>query len=114
LSLPTTAPQNPPSEKYPAFEDEEGHIKIIKGKTLSKSNGWWSGVLLVDTYSKLQVKIYLWQERDDKNNPGQKIWKRKQSYTINPFNWPDMKKVIDELLEEKKTLKPTTTPFQKK
>jgi hypothetical protein len=112
VSGPAT-PQAPP-EKWPAFEDEEGHIKVLDGKTLSKGNGWWSAVLLVDTYGKVQVKLYLWQQREQKDKPGVYQWKRKQSWTVNSFNWPDMEKTINEFLEKRKAAKPTTSAYQRK
>lgn len=102
------------TEPFPAFQDEEGNIKVLEGKTLSKNAGWWSAVLLVDTYGKLQTKIYLWQQRPSKDKSGVFEWKRKQSFTINPMNWSDMKKIIDEFLEKRKTLKSSTTPYQRK
>jgi hypothetical protein len=71
---------------------------------MSKGNGWWQAVLLVKTYGKLQCKLYLWQERQDKTT-GQKVWKRKQSWTINSYNWTDTQKVINEFLEKRKTMK---------
>ena len=78
---------------------------MIEGKTLSKGGGWWTAVLLVSAYNKIQVKMYLWQEKVDKGS-GQSTWKRKQSWTINPYNWNEMLKVIQEYLEKKKTVKP--------
>jgi hypothetical protein len=101
-------------EKWPAFQDEEGNIKVLEGKTLSKGNGWWSAVLLVDTYGKIQVKLYLWQQRQKKDTPGVMEWKRKQSWTVNSFNWPETEKTINEFLEKRKTAKPTTAAYQRK
>ena len=103
----------PPEEPWPAFQDEEGNIKVLFGNTISKGNGWWSAVLLVDTYGKIQVKLYLWQQRTDKTS-GQLVWKRKQSWTVNPFSWNDTVKVIAEMLEKRKTAKPTTAAYQRK
>jgi hypothetical protein len=103
----------PEKEHFPAFEDAEGNIRVIEGKTLSCNNGWWSAVLLVDTYGKIQVKWYLWQQRTDKTT-GISTWKRKQSYTINPFSWPDSKKVTDEYLEKRKSVKSTTAGYVRK
>ena len=118
MSTPLTNANPPPApptqEKWPAFEDEEGNIKVLDGKTLSKNDGWWSAVLLVDTYGKVQVKMYLWQSRQSKDKPGVTAWKRKQSWTVNPFNWNDTTKVIAELLEKKKTVKPSTAAFQRR
>lgn len=97
-----STPTPPPEEKYPAFEDSD--IKVLEGKTLSKNADWWSAVLLVKTYGKIQVKLYLWQNREDKNTH-QKSWKRRQNWTINPYNWKDTLKLIDELLAKRATLK---------
>ncbi len=93
----------PAPEHYPAFEDSE--IVVLEGKTMSKSQGWWSAILLEKTYGKIQCKWYLWQEKVNKVT-GEKEWKRKQSFTVNPFNWPDFKKVTDEFLEKRKGMKP--------
>lgn len=107
-------PEPTPSQpKWPAFQDEEGNIKVIEGKTLSQGNGWWSAVLLVDTYGKIQVKLYLWQQRSDKTT-GVSSWKRKQSWTVNSFNWSDTAKIISEFLEKRKSAKPTTAAYQRK
>jgi hypothetical protein len=90
--------------KFPAFEDSE--IKVLKGITLSKNGGWWSAILLVETYHKIQVKWYLWQEKENKDTH-QKEWKRKQHFTINSYNWEECKKITDQLLAERKTVKPS-------
>jgi len=63
MSAPTPA-SAPEPEKYPAFEDSD--IKVLEGKTISKGQGWWSAILLVETYGKIQVKWYLWQEKENK------------------------------------------------
>jgi hypothetical protein len=98
----TPTPEQP--LKFPAFEDSD--IKVLKGITLSKNGGWWSAILLVETYHKIQVKWYLWQEKENKDTH-QKEWKRKQHYTINPFNWEECKKITDQLLLERKGIKPS-------
>jgi hypothetical protein len=114
LSIAPTNANPPPQEPWPAFQDDEGNIKVLEGKTLSKGNGWWSGILLIDTYGKLQVKWYLWQQRSTKDKPGVMEWKKKQSFTINPMNWLDSVKITNELLEKKKTAKATTAAFQRR
>jgi hypothetical protein len=96
-TIPTNA-NPPPPEKFPAFEDSD--IRVIEGRTLSKGNGWWSAILLVETYHKIQVKLYLWQEKEDKTT-GQKTWKRKQHYTVNSFNWTESVKIVNEFLAKR-------------
>ncbi len=95
-----TAPATPAPEtgKFPAFEDSD--IKVLEGKTISKGQGWWSAILLVETYGKIQVKLYLWQER---NKDGKTEWKRKQHWTVNSYNWEETKKMIEEFLLKRKS-----------
>ena len=100
----TTAPVVVEQEKWPAFEDSE--IKVLDGKTLSKGQGWWTAVLLIETYHKLQTKWYLWQEREDKVTH-QKSWKRKQAWTVNSYNWEELKKTTDEFLAKRKAMMAT-------
>lgn len=96
----STTPTTP--EQYPAFEDKD--IVVLEGKTMSKGGGWWSAILLVKSYGKVQVKWYLWMEKEDKAT-GQKTWKRKQNFTINSFNWEEFKKVTNEFMEKRKAIK---------
>ena len=90
-------------ETFPTLEDSK--VEIIEGKTMSKQGGWWSAILLVriKEFNKVQVKWMLWQEKTSKS--GQKEWAKKQTYTINPYNWPDFQKVTNEMLEKRKTIK---------
>jgi hypothetical protein len=87
-------------EHYPAFEDSQ--VKVLEGKTISKGQGWWTAILLVETYGKVQVKWYLWQEKEDKNTHV-KSWKRKQSWTVNPYTWGQQLKITEEYLAKRKT-----------
>ena len=50
-------------------------LKVIKHKTINKRFGWWSAVVLLESYGRKQVCFYLWQKRDEK-------WKRKQKFAI--------------------------------
>ena len=50
-------------------------LKVIRYKTINKRFGWWSAVVLLESYGRKQVCFYLWQKRGDK-------WKRKQKFAI--------------------------------
>lgn len=50
-------------------------LKVIEYKTINKRFGWWSAVVLLESYGRKQVCFYLWQKRSD-------VWKRKQKFAI--------------------------------
>jgi len=70
-------------------------LKVIEYATVNKRFGWWSAVVLLESYGRKQVCFYLWQKRDDK-------WKRKQKFAIHSQEDWDLigtavKKMIGEL-----------------
>lgn len=50
-------------------------LKVLEYSTINKRFGWWSAVVLLESYGRKQVCFYLWQKRGDK-------WKRKQKFAI--------------------------------
>jgi len=77
-------------EEFPVSEK----IKVIEGETLYKSDKWWAAVLLVDSFGRKQIAVYLWSK---KNNE----WKRRQKYVIhNKGEWLQIKDVIDKLIQK--------------
>lgn len=50
-------------------------LKVIDYATVNKRFGWWSAVVLLESYGRKQVCFYLWQKRGDK-------WKRKQKFAV--------------------------------
>jgi hypothetical protein len=75
-------------EQFPVHET----VKVLKGVTISKSINWWSAALMVESYGRKQLALYLW--RKDANGK----WKRKEKFIILPSkdNWEKMKKIIDD------------------
>jgi hypothetical protein len=94
-------PTETPPTTYPMAKDSE--VEVVEGKTMSYGNGWWSAILLVKTFGKVQVKWMLWQEKT--NRAGEKEWQKKQNFTINSFNWEAFKKETDLMLEKRKMVK---------
>ena len=79
------------------------NLKVLAGKTLSKSGGWWKAAVLVEERGRLQVRLYLWQNKDGE-------WKARHRFAIkNGEDWTQLKAVIDELFAEATLL---TTPTQ--
>jgi len=74
-------------EQFPVHET----VKVLKGVTISKSINWWSAALMVESYGRKQLALYLW--RKDANGK----WKRKEKFIIpSKDNWEKMKKIIDD------------------
>ena len=77
-------------EKVPIKEP----LKVIKCHTINKKFGWWAAVVLLESYAKKQVCLYLWQKRDE-------IWKRKQKFGIHSKDdWERMKQAVDSYITE--------------
>ena len=51
-------------------------LKVLRGKTLTKTTSWWKAVVLVETSGKKQVRLYGWQ----KNKEG--VYKVRQKFNI--------------------------------
>jgi len=50
-------------------------LKVLEYSTINKRFGWWSAVVLLESYGRKQVCLYLWQKRGEQ-------WKRKQKFAI--------------------------------
>lgn len=77
------------SEKFPISEK----LKVIEGKTLYKTEKWWSAVVLLESFGRKQVAVYLWDKRNDR-------WKRRQKLVVkDKREWDRMREVVEELLQ---------------
>ena len=69
-------------------------LKVIEFRTLSKGFGWWAAVVLVESWGKRQICLYLWQRKG--NN-----WSRKQKFTIHDREkWDLIVNSVEELIEK--------------
>jgi len=67
-------------------------IKVIDGKTIYRSEKWWSAALLVESFGRRQIAVYVWNKRKDE-------WKRRQKFVIsNAKHWGQLKEVVEKLL----------------
>ena len=67
-------------------------LKVIESRTLSKGFGWWSAVVLVESWGRKQLCFYLWQRKGDK-------WARKQKFTIqNQEQWEYLSECVEEMI----------------
>lgn len=69
-------------------------LKVLKSRTINKKFGWWASVVLLESYAKKQICLYLWQKKDDG-------WKRKQKFGIHSKeDWQLMKKAVEDFSGE--------------
>lgn len=65
-------------------------LKVIDYKTIRKGSGWWLAVVLVESWNKKSIGIYLWQKKKDG------AWHRKQKFTIHTLDkWQAIKEAIE-------------------
>lgn len=69
-------------------------LKVLDYRTISKGFGWWSAVVLLESWGVKRLCLYLWQKSDAG-------WKRKQKYTIHSRDrWDLISDSIEELIGE--------------
>jgi len=70
-------------------------LKVLTQKTINKRFGWWSAVVLLESYGRKQVCLYLWQKKEDGG------WKRKQKFAIhNQEDWELIQGAVDGTIGE--------------
>jgi len=76
------------SEKLPISE----FYKVIDQTTIFRSEKWWEAIVLIESFGRRSVAMYLWQFRDGK-------WKRKHKFQLRNINeWNKVKKAVDEFM----------------
>ena len=78
-------------EKFPVSET----LKVIEGTTVYKTDKWWSAVLVVESFGRKQITVYLWNKKEDE-------WKRRQKFLVpNKDEWTKIKDAVKKYLEQK-------------
>jgi len=85
--------------KFTARDDEKvpiiAPLKVLNQKTINKRFGWWSAVVILESYGRKQVCFYLWQKKEDGG------WKRKQKFAIhNQEDWELIRGAVDDMVGE--------------
>ena len=69
-------------------------LKVLEYKNISKHFGWWSAVVLLESYGRKQVCFYLWQKKPEGG------WKRKQKFAIHSQqDWALIQKAVSGMIE---------------
>lgn len=65
--------------------------KVVDYVTIFKSEKWWEAVVMIESFGRRSIAMYLWQNRGDK-------WKRKHKFQIrNHEEWEKVKGAVDKL-----------------
>ena len=85
-------------EKRSPRDDEKvpivAPLKVIEQKTINKRFGWWSAVVLLESYGRKQVCFYLWQKKPEGG------WKRKQKFAIhNQQDWSLVQDAVEGMID---------------
>jgi len=65
--------------------------KVIDHVTIFRSEKWWEAIVVIESFGRRSIAMYLWQKRNDQ-------WKRKHKFQIrNPQEWQKVKEAIDKL-----------------
>jgi hypothetical protein len=75
--------------------------KVIDQVTIFKSDKWWEAIVVIESFGKRSIAMYLWQFRDGK-------WKRKHKFQIRNFEeWEKVKTTVDKLAPKLTGYKPS-------
>jgi len=65
--------------------------KVVDHVTIFRSEKWWEAIVVIESFGRRAIAMYLWQKRNDQ-------WKRKHKFQIrNPQEWEKVKNAIDKL-----------------
>jgi len=65
--------------------------KVIDYVTIFRSEKWWEAIVVIESFGRRSIAMYLWQKRNDN-------WKRKHKFQIrNLQEWEKLKGAIDKL-----------------
>jgi len=63
--------------------------KVIDYVTIFRSEKWWEAIVVIESFGRRSIAMYLWQKRND-------LWKRKHKFQIrNLQEWEKVKGAID-------------------
>ncbi len=66
--------------------------KVIDYITVFKNEKWWEAVVVIDSFGRRVIAVYLWTKRKD-------VWKRKHKFQLRSLqDWEKVKGAIDKLI----------------
>jgi hypothetical protein len=90
----------PEKEKLPLSE----FYKVIDYVTIFRSEKWWEAIVVIESFGRRSIAMYLWQKRND-------TWKRKHKFQIrNMDEWNKLKTAVEQLTPKLQTRTETQKP----
>ncbi len=76
--------------KFPVSET----LKVIDGTTIYKTDKWWSAVVVVESFGRKQIALYLWNKAGDE-------WKRRQKFLVpnKEEQWTKLKEAVEKYMK---------------
>ena len=66
--------------------------KVVDHVTIFRSEEWWEAIVLIESFGKRSIAMYMWQFREGK-------WKRKHKFQLrNVDEWNKVKNAIDKFV----------------
>jgi hypothetical protein len=79
-----------PDDKLPVSEK----LNVIDTATLYKTSKWWSAIVLLESFGRKQIAMYVWLNKDGK-------WKRNQKFVIhNRSEWAQVKEAVERFIHQ--------------
>ena len=76
------------SEKLPISD----FYKVVDHVTIFKSEKWWEAIVIIESFGRRSIAMYMWTFRDGK-------WKRKHKFQLrNVDEWNKVKNAVDKLV----------------
>jgi len=80
------------SEKLPLSD----FYKVIDYVTIYKSDKWWEAIVVIESFGRRSIAMYMWQFRNG-------TWKRKHKFQLrNVDEWNKVKDAIDKFVPKLK------------
>jgi hypothetical protein len=87
------AEQSKPSEQSSQSEQLplSSFYKVVDYVTIFRSEKWWEAIVVIESFGRRSIAMYLWQKKNDQ-------WKRKHKFQVrNLQEWEKLKGAIDRL-----------------
>ena len=82
-------------ERKPEILPIVSPLKVIDYRTIKKGSGWWLAVVLLESWQKRSVGLYLWQKKQDGR------WHRKQKFAIHTREkWDLISEAVNDLIKD--------------
>lgn len=76
------------SEKLPISD----FYKVVDHITIFKSEKWWEAIVIIESFGRRSIAMYMWTFRDG-------MWKRKHKFQLrNVDEWNKVKNAVEKLV----------------